>query len=828
MRPEFGDEEMEAKVRLRHGVDTLLPIYLYREIRKEEESRGYVIPPEVIPYIKSDALDIAYAEITLQAGPTARAGPSKTVLSQKNRETVKRIVEETVARWVKKLKLEAKKRREGVGNGTASYWIAEHPVLAEHSGGESNHFFFFFCRTADGSVFHARADRLAESVLGGEPLAMTPWPFVAIGNNGRPTRKRKRLPKGKEKVVPVPAEGEPEIPGPPPAKRLKFVDLPAEMAAEVVRQWIEHISPEPTPAMRRLIFPFLTPGVEPNVVSRHLAKRDTIFAWYREVFDGKVPPARLVHLSDYYGPEDFARRWYSTFVREYDMALLRGVYFDAWDSGWYHLSEVMTDPVLHLITMHLRGRTIGAGDNDETGALDMELVEMEIRKAFDVLKVGRPDLSLASVVLDNALFRLMILMGESWDESDLVRLDIFEEMLRRPGDDESDPEFYGSEGTFQDTSNFIEMVVEPIIASSVLAVRVIRGLGEGKGGVMTAGMAPKDLAAVVWLATVTMHRKRGGDQTSLQDILDPGSRDYIRRIREAMREVTRSEEQREIEDKVLSEGEREAAFEARENARAKAEDKRENAWKTGREGEEEEEGPAPPEAEEEEEVPFPPFLPYVPDPGADLGLSYLDDDDPRSVEELHQGFRERWGSAINLGLFQDHHRQWLLSLRRRQQPMETIGAKPVSFPSPSDVWKKSGREGLLRQIIQNDKRIEQAQKGIRRVDKRRNEAWNKLTSRERTRLHNDLKKRLATKMPARQRVVLSAKLDRINKENTELRAKLKDLQADKLFFKNIEAKAKANSGALGNFLRRIRRLGTKRTASSIPGSDGDDNGIVFW
>ena len=192
--------------------------------------------------------------------------------------------------------------------GMAHYWFELDCI------GEKNKNYFLFCQTVDQRIHHAPKSQLREFLDSKNLSGLLLKPWHSIEANGK--RKRK-IKKEKEKQQ----QEEPK------KKKQKAIVLPAPafpvLPAEILIMILYNLS-EPTPDNRRIIFSFLK-GPRNNAFSDELTSSELIWKWYRKVL-GRDPPKRLIKIGQYYIQrgeyKTFVRRWYSDFVRNYDLSLL--------------------------------------------------------------------------------------------------------------------------------------------------------------------------------------------------------------------------------------------------------------------------------------------------------------------------------------------------------------------------------------------------------------------------------------------------------------------------------------------------------------------------
>ena len=309
--------------------------------------------------------------------------------------------------------------------------------------------------------------------------------------------KRKKMDKGKQKsnVVILPAP-----------KRQR------NLAVETLLRLLLQKS-EPTPAIRKVIFHLVRPEAETTPTSWELAKPDLVWRWYQKALN-MAPPDRLAQLWNHYveykkDPNTFVREWYAAFVRAYDMQHLVLLYKTF---GFPELVQVMTEPRLHFMLRHLRGRTFGIGSMDAASVMDYQILELEIEKSEAILKLATPN-SFLKPLLDNALFYTMLQYGEErWPN---VSVQKYKNMLLM---DPSNQQWMREHWIDTETQVWVWKVLKPIQNISAKAILVIRELPHE-----TTQLSIKDYAAMIWLTMATMSLLKGD---SLEAAALAGSSEY--------------------------------------------------------------------------------------------------------------------------------------------------------------------------------------------------------------------------------------------------------------------------------------------------------------
>ena len=256
---------------------------------------------------------------------------------------------------------------------------------------------------------------------------------------------------------------------------------------------------EPTPAIRKVIFHLVRPEAETTPTSWELAKPDLVWRWYQKALN-VTPPDRLAQLWNHYvgykkDPKAFVREWYAGFVRAYDMQHLVLLYKTF---GSPELAQVMTEPRLHFMLRHLRGRTFGIGSMDAASVMDYQILELEIEKSETILNLAAPKLFLRPL-LDNALFYTMLQYGdERWPN---VSVQKYKEMLLI---DPSNQKWMREHWINTETQVWVWKVLKPIQNISAKAILVIRELPHE-----TTQLSIKDYAAMIWLTLATMSLLKG-------------------------------------------------------------------------------------------------------------------------------------------------------------------------------------------------------------------------------------------------------------------------------------------------------------------------------
>jgi len=481
-----------------------------------------------------------------------------------------------------------------LSKGMAHYWFE---LAAE---GDSKKY-FLFCQTSDQRIFHATKPQLMEFINSknnsSQPLLLKPWDLIGV--NGQ-KRTRTGKPKGEEEEE---KKEEGEQKGLPKKKKQKVVVLPApldpilpELPFEILTMILDGMA-EPKPAVRRFIFDALK-GSTPNIVSFHLSNSRTIWKWYREIFDRK-PPLALVQLEIYYKQRGdlngFARRWYSGFVLTYDIAALTQLwrYYND-EQPRKIMKEKFTPTIMYMIMMHLRGKTIGFEEHIKDTMANYEIVEIQIRKALDIL----PDMPLNRHLpkfIMHPLKDSMLNVSRQYDKKNITPPLFMQLAWRRPETNKEDKDWFLNVWSPSDTRRLLNGIINQTLKLCENGIRTIRGIGpEQKFSV-------KDITAYVWLNQVIMRLFYLPLERAMEsDGFDTG---FGSVLREEVRLRVRSKQQQIAEDK-LSVEDQEAWFYGRSGNYQSERYETRKAWKKkwrrpkgkGKEKEEKE------EEEEEEEM----------------------------------------------------------------------------------------------------------------------------------------------------------------------------------------------------------------------------------
>ncbi len=376
--------------------------------------------------------------------------------------------------------------------GMAHYWFES------GSGEEENENYFLFCQTSDQGIHHATKSELMEFLESKNPRLLLLKPWNPIGVNGQ-KRTRKGEPKGEEEEEGEEAEGkeEEDQEGLPKKKKQKIIVLPAPplpvLPPEILVMILHNLS-EPTLDNRKIIFSFLK-GPRSNTFSDELTNSELIWNWYRKVLK-MDPPSRLITIGQYYIQRrqyiPFARRWYSNFVRDYDLFLLSKLHL------YYHNNDIrskmkkkLTRGTIDILMRYVQGKNIGNGPSDGTYGNDTsiyEMVEIEIQGALNATREigysGRvPDFMkrpLQYAMLSEATYR----------NHDLEAIDFILSWY------EDEAEWFDRVWIDSNTQQFVEIRIDNIFKLSEWIIRVTRGLDPGKK------FTARDLTAYVWLNQV--------------------------------------------------------------------------------------------------------------------------------------------------------------------------------------------------------------------------------------------------------------------------------------------------------------------------------------
>ena len=420
-----------------------------------------------------------------------------------------------------------------IEKGMAHYWTAV------HSGKH-----YLCCQTSEGDLLRASAKRVIKAVQSGEFLTLKPWRFSQSNGEGEEEeeeqqRKRKRTEAmGKEKtpVAVQPAPKKRKIdPSVGPLRALP--ELPPEILLEIMKHW-----KEPTPAVRRVIFPLLM-GSRVNIFSRYLAKSSTVWEWYQDVLG--YPPdkglANLVHYYKGYDPNAFARQWYSGFVNSYDLKKLWKIYETPQDVvELEQFYKNMNNVLLHTIKTHLRGRTVGLGGTFNISFF--QEMEMEIQQVLDELNIKagwlRPDR-----LVDSALTIAMLNVGQLWGMG--VHQNTYLETFQKHDEKWMEKNWLGTP-----TNQFIFDVINPIQDMSKAAIRFIRNRP------FRERFTARDITALVWLINLSMALAKPAGEYAEANYLTVLQEDpendftiaFMGRLRDQLRWHTLTEEEREEEE----------------------------------------------------------------------------------------------------------------------------------------------------------------------------------------------------------------------------------------------------------------------------------------
>ncbi len=364
---------------------------------------------------------------------------------------------------------------------TAKYWW-----------GGRRHPHVLFCKTSEGLLLHLPEAHFLEAVL------QSPSAVVRFKKwSAPPIQGKRNLEKGKQKtnVVILPA-----------LKQQR--NLQVETLLRLLLQ-----KSDPTPAIRKVIFHLVRPEAETTPTSWELAKPILVWNWYQKALN-MTPPDRLAQLWSHYveykkDPNTFVREWYAGFVRAYDMQHL-GLLYKTYGSP--ELAQVMTEPRLHFMLRHLRGRTFGVGSMDAASVMDYQILELEIEKSEAILNLAAPKFFLRPL-LDNALFYTMLYYGEErWPN---VSVQKYKDMLLI---DPSNQQWMREHWINTETHVWILKVLKPIQNISAKAILVIRELPHA-----TTQLSIKDYAAMIWLTLATMSLLK---RDSLEAAALAGSSEY--------------------------------------------------------------------------------------------------------------------------------------------------------------------------------------------------------------------------------------------------------------------------------------------------------------
>ena len=385
-------------------------------------------------------------------------------------------------------------------------------------GSGRHHQHILFCKTSEGLLLHVPQEHLLLAIQKEKSVILKKWPAIQVKRK-RHTKKGK----GKKKDLPLEAPKESDVMvlsepkrrkiNPQEAKSSGLPELPLEVQLKIIM-----FSSKPSPSIRKLILNIVKPDAEITVFSTELARPKLVWAWYAIVL-GREPPKNLAQLWNYYvqemgDPNAFVRKWYSAFVREYDVSRILRIYKKSYLkalSGRY-----MKGLQIHLMIEMLRGNTIGTAKTDISGVNDYQAVELIIAQAR--IQLG-PDRKFAKY-FKKAVSHAMLLYGEKIAPN--VSLKTYEERhqdriswryeswndgertteVRTPGY----PLFLRTE-----TAKWISVWLTPILSSSWKVIRIIRGLGPADV------FSDMDYASLVWLIGVTLELSR---QKPLSTALD--------------------------------------------------------------------------------------------------------------------------------------------------------------------------------------------------------------------------------------------------------------------------------------------------------------------
>ena len=383
----------------------------------------------------------------------------------------------------------------GIKQNMAEYWWGHHDSV-------------LFCKTSEGLLLHVPQEHLLLAMQKEKSVILKKWPALIEG------KRKRRIKKEKEKDLPpleAPKESDILVLSEPKRRKINpqeessgLPELPLEVQLKIIM-----FSSKPSPSVRKLILNIVKPNAEITVFSTELARPKLVWAWYAIVL-GREPPKNLAQLWNYYvqemgDPNAFVRKWYSAFVREYDVSRILRIYKKSYLkalSGRY-----MKGLQIHLMIEMLRGNTIGTAKTDISGVNDYQAVELIIAQVR--IQLG-PDRKFGKY-FKKAVQHAMLLYGEN--NSPNVSLKIYEERhkdriswryekwtggeksteIREPGY----PYFLRSE-----TAKWISDWLNPILSSSWKVIRIIRGLGP------TDVFSDMDYASLVWLIGVTMELSR--------------------------------------------------------------------------------------------------------------------------------------------------------------------------------------------------------------------------------------------------------------------------------------------------------------------------------
>ena len=363
-----------------------------------------------------------------------------------------------------------------------------------------------FCKTSEGLLLHVPQEHLLLAIQKEKSVILKKWPTIE-------GKRKRRIKKEKEKDLPLetPKESvmlvlsEPKRRKINPQEEEEEADSPSlpELPLEVQLQIIM-FSSKPSLSVRKLILNIVKPNAEITVFSTELAKPKLVWAWYAIVL-AREPPKNLAQLWNYYvqemgDPNAFVRKWYSGFVREYDVSRVLHIYKT---SDLKALGARMKGVQVHLIIEALQGRTIGMAKTDSSGVNDYQAMELIIAQVRTQLNSDRK----FAKFFKKAVRHAMLFYGEknfhdvfmktyeerhkdliSWryekwtggEKRTKVRTSAYPDFLR------------------SGTAKWIRDFLNPILISSWRVARTIRGSAP------TDVFSDMEYASVVWLIGVTL------------------------------------------------------------------------------------------------------------------------------------------------------------------------------------------------------------------------------------------------------------------------------------------------------------------------------------
>ena len=376
-----------------------------------------------------------------------------------------------------------RRRFNKIGEAAPLITDSESQGMAKYWWGGGRHQHILFCKTSDGLLLHVLEKHFLKAMQQKKSVILKKWSAPIQG-------KRKKMDKGKGKDLLEPPK-ESDILVLPEPKRRRITPqeespglpkLPLEIIFMILMQ-----SSEPTPSIRKVIFGLVKPGAETTEFSVELSRPKLVWRWYQKVLNTE-PPLDLGDLWKYYvqdmkDPNAFVRKWYAGFVRAYDMKHLLRVYFQT------DLADIMDEPTLHFIMIHLRGRTVGTGYRDAEAVVDYQTAESYIsRTRARLLKIGDPKLQLKPLI-DGAITKAI---------SYYTQIDRNKRKYTKLWND-----FELGRSAIEPWSEWFPELLVMFHRSSERAIRIIRGIAEAQP------FSDKDYVAMIWLIHVSMNLVSG-------------------------------------------------------------------------------------------------------------------------------------------------------------------------------------------------------------------------------------------------------------------------------------------------------------------------------